>query len=272
MWCIRYITVDSWEEIMADYYLDISKGLIPGHSVVNKFGGNPDVADDTTEDIWDGGGSYPWPTTVDITHISQLVDQAALRSGTIEVQGLDVNWNLVVQTKDLNASNTTTLVALDTPLIRVFRKKVLADVVSDSEIVSTNAGDTITYSQISIGQNQTLMALYTVPANRTAFMTQYYGTVIDATNKTPTSTKFKLWAADRFNGYEFQLKHALGIPEGGNKITHEFKPYAKFNQKTDIRINALPLDEGAQIAGGFDLILVENAYLDYSTPSIHMKA
>jgi len=239
--------------------LEIAKGDIAGHSSVNKFGANGDIAKNTTEDIWDGGGDYPFPTTADITHIHQEADQVAMRGGVIEMQGLDADWNKITQTKALDASDTTTLVAIDTPMIRVFRARVLADVVIDSAVHVDDSTGLIIYATMAAGNNQTLMAIYTVAAGYTAYITKYYCTVIDATNKSPTSTRFGLWMADRANGYEFQVKHAVGIPQHGSMVEHQFLPYAgKITEKVDIKITALPLDENADVAAGFDLILVEN--------------
>ncbi len=241
-----------------DSIFEIARGNVNGMSSVNKFGGYSDVASDTEEDIWDGGGDYAFPTTAIISHLSQTADQAAMRGGIIEIQGLDEDWELVVQTKALNASNTTTPVEIDTPLIRVFRMKVLENIVSASEIRLHNAAETVDYAIIGIGNNQTLMAIYTVPAGKTAYLTQYYTTPIALSGKEPLSVQAKLWIADRKNNYEFQLKHARGISKGAYAPAHLFMPYLKVNEKSDIKITAIPNNEGAAIAAGFDLILIDN--------------
>jgi len=243
----------------SDTFLDISRGLVRGVSHINKFGANKAITADTEEDVWDGGGTYQFPTTADITHVHQHVDQVAMRGQNIEVQGLDANWEQSVEVIALNATDTTTLEVLLTPLIRVFRMKVLADVVGDQDIHATNVGETINYATMGAGNNQTLMAIYTVPAGKTAYLTNYYASQTDATSKTPTSTAIAFWAADRANGYEFQLKHIIGIPEAGNMALHQFEPYGSAGEKTDIKISALPTDQDANVAAGFDIILVDNA-------------
>jgi len=243
-----------------DFALQLSRGQVYNHSVVNKFGASPEVALNVREDVWDGAGQYTFLTTAAITHIRAGVNSAITRDATIEVQGLDADWNLVVQTKDLDGTNSTTEVILGNPLIRVFRMKVLEDAVMDQAIWAGDDDFVVGAASaiIGIGNNQTLMAIYTVPAGCTALMTSYYGDVVDATNKTPTSTEIGMWAADRANGYEFQLKHQKGVAEGTGGFRHEFYPYYKFNEKTDIKITALPADEPAHVHAGFDLILVKN--------------
>jgi len=250
----------SADQTSEPFFLQVSRGHIPGHKHVNKFGASPEVATDTREDLWDGAGQYTYATTAAITHIRAGVDSATTQGATIEVQGLDTNWARVVQTKDLNGTTSTVEVELDTPLIRVFRMKVLEDAVMDQQIWAGDDDFVVGAASaiIGIGNNQTLMALYTVPAGKTAYLPSYYANVVDTTNKTPTSTEIGLWAADRASGYEFQLKHQIGIAQGGGGFQHYFSPYYKFTEKTDIKITALPADEPAHVHGGFDLIVVEN--------------
>ena len=248
----------------SDFMLDVAMGNITGYSCVNKFGENPDIAVGTTEDVWDGGGTYTFETTAAITHIRSAVDSATTQGMTIEVQGLNATWDLVVQTKDLDGSNSTTEVLLDTPLRRVFRMKVLEDSVADQDIWAGD-DDMATVAEaraiIQAGNNQTLMAIYTVPNGKTAYMTQYYVDNVPTATKIPDSIEFKLWVADRDNGYEFQLKHSRGLPHSGDGVEQQFRPYLKITQKSDIKISASVVgganDDGHPHAG-FDLILVDN--------------
>ena len=244
-----------------DFMLEIPAGNLTGYSSVNKFGENPDITAGTTEEIWDGGGTYSFPTTADITHIRQAVDQATMQGETIEVQGLDTNWDLTVQNVILDGSNTTTPVALGTALKRVFRMKVLANVVTTQNVELRNVGGGTTYALIQAGNNQTLMAIYTVPNGKTAYMTQFYADNTPTATRLPDSVEFKLLMADRDNGYEFQVKHMRGIPYAGDGFIQTFRPYMKITQKTDIKLSASVIggagDDGNPHAG-FDLILMDN--------------
>ena len=241
-----------------DTMLEIARGNVTGHSVVNKFGENDPVGSGTTEDVWDGGGTYTFPSTADITHIRQAVDQSTMRGKVIEVQGLDTSWALTVQDVTLDASNTTTAVSLGTALRRVFRMKVLADVVTTQNVELRNTGGGTTYAVIQAGNNQTLMAIYTVPDGVTAYMTKYFYDVVASGVKTPLSVSFGLWVADRDNSYEFQLKHSRGVAQNSSPPPYEFSPYFKITQKSDIKMTASPSNKDAHVHAGFDLILVDN--------------
>ena len=247
-----------------DYMLEIASGSVAGHTCVNKFGENPLVAVNTTEDVWDGGGTYVFPTSATITHIRQATDQVGTdANATIEVQGLDTNWALVVQTADLDGADTTTEVALGTALRRVFRMKVLEDIVLAADIWTGATGVAAATAKaiIQTGNNQTLMAIYTVPADKTAYMTQYYVDNIPVVNRHPDGVEFKLWVADRANTYEFQLKHMRGVAEDASGIEQSFRPYLKITEKSDIKISAGvsgSAGEDGNCHAGFDLILVDN--------------
>lgn len=235
--------------------LEAASGNNVGMTSVNKFGQNTDIASGVEEEVWDGSAAYSFPATALMTSMSQTADQELLRGGTIEVQGLDANWDLVVQTKDLDATLTTNVVTLDTPLIRCFRMKVLENVVAASPIRVHNAGETVDYAIIGIGNNQTLMAIYTVPNGKTAYMTNYYAHVNPATNLDPTSMPVRLWARDNESGYAPQLKHVVGQTSLG--FQHYFTPYYRFTEKTDIFITAQPVGKAADVSAGFDLIVVD---------------
>jgi len=236
-----------------DLMLEIAENFPPGYSSVNKFGRNTSVAIGVQEEIWDGSIAYSFPSTALITSMSQTADQVAMRGGNIEIQGLDADWKLVTQTKALDASLTTTVVTLATPLIRIFRMRVLENVVGNSAIRVHNAGETVDYAIISAGNNQTLMAIYTVPKHHTAYMTGYYAHINPVFNNDPTSNPITIWARDNANGYAKQLKHVVGLIADG--FQHKFSPYPKFGEKTDIYITAQPVGKAADVTAGFDLIL-----------------
>ncbi len=243
-----------------DLMLEIPAGNVDDHSSVNKFGENSDSTKDVYEDVWNGGGTYTFPTSATITHIRSAVDSATTQGATIEVQGLDANWDLVVQTKDLDGTDSEDEVALDTPLIRVFRMKVLEDDVMDEDIWAGDDDFVLGAANaiIDAGDNQTLMAIYTVPNGKTGYITSYYGDYVRDATKDPDSVEFKLWMADRDNTYEFQLKHEKGFPKQAPGFQHLFKPYLRVNQKTDIKLSAEPSAKDTHVHGGFDIILVDN--------------
>lgn len=244
--------------IMADPALEIAKGNVPGHSHVNKFGHNPSMASGATEDIWDGSALYVFPATALMTSISQTSDQAAMQGGTVVVEGLDASWNAVTQTATLNGSDTTTVVTLSTALIRCFRMYVTEDVVTDSPIRVHNAGESQDYAVILAANNQTQMAIYTVPNGKTAYMTGVWAS-LNAGGGAPSTMNIRLWERDNDNGYAREIDHTMGLDvDASTHWNHMFKPYKKYTQKKDIFLDGTTAAATADVSAGFDLILVDN--------------
>jgi len=249
---------------LTDHNLLIPMGVFDGISHVNKFGENEDVGAGTAEDIWTGSTPYPYPTTATITHVNQEAHQEAMISGRINIEGLDADWELKRQFVLLDGTDTSTPVALGTPLIRVFRATVGSPVIIDQVVSIHNALDDEEYARLEVGHNQTMMAQYTIPADHVGYIVSYYGSVVsDATNsKAPSYTEFHLYA--RANGglsgnvfHEWQIKHEQAVPLRGPGFQHFFKPYYSFPPKTDLRLNAFCFEEPGHVHGGFDIILVQ---------------
>jgi hypothetical protein len=240
-----------------DDNLKVPMGVYPGVSAVNKFGENPTLASGATEDIWDGSALYVFPATALMTKLSQTTNQVAMKGETVQIEGLDANFVAVSQSVTLNASNTTTPVVLATPLIRVNRMYVTSAIVTDQAIRLHNDAESQDYSVILAGNNQTLQAIYTVPAGKKAFMTGLFA-VINPGGGNPTSCDIKVWNTDNANSYAKQLKFVLGIDlDFASYIQHQFKPYKEFPAKSDIYMSATTVAAGASVSAGFDLILVD---------------
>lgn len=66
-----------------DFYQRVAKGLVPGHSFIEKYGENFDI-DSAFEVIWDGGASYVPPTQARIHDVASTV---AADAGTVVSSG-----------------------------------------------------------------------------------------------------------------------------------------------------------------------------------------
>jgi len=246
--------------INEDFALQLARGEICNHSSINKFGRNTTVASGATETVWDGSSTYTFPTdTTTMTHIRAAADSATTQGAVIELQGLDSNWDLVTQTKALDGTNSTTEVELDTALIRCFRMRVLDASVMDQNIWLGDDDFVVAAAKAIIvaGNNQTEMAIYTVPAGYSAYVTSYYAREHPLSGNAATSLNINLWGQDNANSYAPQLKHSIGLPIGGYE-QHFFNPYYPFSEKTDIYVTVTTVGGTSDISSGFDIILVKN--------------
>jgi hypothetical protein len=246
--------------------LSISKGDMPGTTYVHKFGKAPDydIADGFVS-IWDGANDSGTDQMQYIYSSTAAIDSISSSNGSdtedIEIQGLDSSYNLVIQTITLTGQ---TRAALTTNLIRVFRLKnvgssnLLGNVyVYENTALSSGVPIDTTKIRaiIGIGNNQTLMAIYTVPAGKTAYMRNWYAATAGALVN--SVHEIRLFA--RPFGQVFQLKHDSSlITTGSSHIQHLYFDPEKFEEKTDIEMKANTDTNIAIVSAGFDLVLIDN--------------
>lgn len=244
-----------------NFLLEVSKGNIPGHSFMHKFGRNPDLdIVDGMADIWDYAPTEPtynYSTIADIDSISSS-DGGDLQ--TVEIQGLDTNWALVTQTATLNGQ---TRVALGTSLIRVFRMANTDTTDFAGQIycyvnTAITAGvpndTTKVRAYVDGGNNQTLMAIYTVPAGQTGYLLQGFSSI--------ARKKAAMFLGEflmRPFGGVFQLKETFSLHStGSGSMIYPFPVPLPIPAKTDVTTRADTDTNNVGISAAFDILLVDN--------------
>jgi hypothetical protein len=253
--------------------LAIARGDVGDTTFVHKFGNAPDFDNaDGFVTVWDGANDadvavmkYIYSTSNAIGFISSS-DNGDTQD--VEVQGLYDDgsgvWLLHIQTVSLTGQ---TKASLSQPLIRVFRMKNIgstdiAGVVYCYEDDTPSGGippntDRIR-AVINGDNNQTLMALYTVPSGKTAYMRNWFASTAGANR----ATNYVIDVKARPDGGVFQLKHRSAISEDGNSLVqHIYEDPEVFLEKTDIEMRASALSggvTGATIAAGFDMVLIDD--------------
>ena len=240
-----------------DFYLAVAKGDFTGYTNVSKFGNNPNVKSAGVETLWDGSNLYPWPTSADtLAIVSDNVndDVAGTGARTIEIQGLDSNWDLQTVTYDLDG--TTTVTTTET-FLRVFRARIVTAGSSETNegtitINHTTSGDLL--AQISyntIGQGQTLMACYTIPAGKTGYIIN-----INFSSSKDNEHTFRLMTRDNTVTDAAWNCKEYASARGGFNAWRKFA-INKVTEKTDIDFQAIASAASAA-NGGFELILIDN--------------
>lgn len=255
--------------------LSIAEGNVTGKTFVHKFGLAPDFdAADGEVTVWDGsddGGlnqmTYVWSTGPDIDTISSS------NSGDtqeIQIQGLCGVCGLITQTATLNGQNKVTLT---TPLLRVFRVKNAGTsplsgncyVYEDTAISGGVPIDTTKVKAlINNGNNQTLMAIYSIPTGSTGYMRDWY--VATAGASKASNYILRLWAREYIESASaygaWQLKHITSISDTGTSAyKHNYVEPERFKEKVDIMMTVEMTASGASgaaVAAGFDIVLVDN--------------
>mgnify|MGYP001016161993 CR=1 FL=1 len=107
------------------------------------------------------------------------------------------------------------------------------------------------------------MAIYTVPAGKTAYMTKYYASIVGDPGppaRSPDYSIFRLYVADRANSYAPQLKHAVGgAMVGTSLVTAPAVLLAQMADWADLDGNLLIKNDpykGVDIVKGKILIII----------------
>ncbi|KKN73939.1 hypothetical protein LCGC14_0395040 [marine sediment metagenome] len=242
------------------YLLDIAEGNVPNHTSVNKFGQNPAVGA-TLEDVWGYSALYDYlaDDVFAIMYISSD-DELSDVGLTFSVTGIDSDYNYSTVTGTLHAVDARIMVALtsgaaDNKWWRIFRvtntsgTPVTGNIYASKD--NTDAGgngipddtDDI-QAQIIIGNEQTLMALWSCPVGNTAYLTNFFAST--SSNKI---TSVRLFV--RPFGGVFNIKASLSINQG--HMIHHYDFPVVIAAKSDVKIMASAVGGGGIVSAGFDL-------------------
>lgn len=165
---------------LPDYLVQVGFGLVPGVSRVTALGNNPDVdTGSIPEDLWTGGGAYPWMTgATSLEILSSSVNDASAGTGarTVLIQGLDINYIEVSQVVTLNG---TTPVVIPTSLFRINGAMIASagsGKVNAGDLTIRDTGGGTTRAIVPLGYGITRQSIYTVPANNSVqIISQLFG-------------------------------------------------------------------------------------------------
>jgi len=240
--------------------LNVTMGKIPQYSTIDKYGDNPLVVATEAADIWEVGGIYPYDadgTAPIVSLVSTAPDTVPIR-----VEGLNTDGEKVVQIITLTG---TTRVALTTPLWRVYRMENEGD--ADLVGIVTcyiGTGETPAVgaerAQIVNGNNQTLMAIYTIPKGKVGFLFRgEVGCGLSGAGGT-TSEYARVCYRSRRYGKIFKIKKTLTVSINGSSIYKDNRSFPDIIPSlTDIKLCAEYASEDMNIWGTFDIMLVDEA-------------
>jgi hypothetical protein len=229
------------------FELQVSRGQITLHYKLHKFGFNS-LVQDVEETIWDVGGVYAYPSSA-VKMTATSTDGANDEDVQVTIQGLDADYNEISETVTLDGTGVGETSSF---FLRVFRAFVEGSQEPSGTINITNSSTT--YARITLGENQSLMALWTVPAGYTAYMLQN-----NTTCYTEQNNKFgitKLVTREPNGVFRTQDKHTVVLSQ--NVVDY---PIPKsIPEKTDIEMRATASSANAnlQVSASFDIIYIKN--------------
>ena len=156
----------SAERRLEDFDLQVARGQIAGHTTVNIYGFQPAVST-TFIPIWENATAYTYPVEATQMNLAGSNGDTA----TITINGLDSAYAMISESVVLDGATPVTTV---NSYLRVNSMFVSVGSVANPAGVVTlkNLSNTVTYAQINAGVGRTQMAIYTVPAGYTFFLSR----------------------------------------------------------------------------------------------------
>ena len=220
--------------------VSVQRGDVNNFQAIQKFGYNDSIGT-SFESITDAGGDYTFITSAG-TATATSSNTTSDNNGTVEIQGLDSNYDLATETLTIGGSASTT------SFIRVFRAKMV-----NANTGNANVGTiTITVSSTTVAQirptyAQSLMAIYTIPRAKRGYLVQ-----LDVGSSKDLENEILLRIKQIDNGNAWNTRSF--ITTRGGFVEKNFHVPEIINAKTDIELRG-KASATSSISGGFELIL-----------------
>lgn len=244
----------------------IAAGIYDGIFSINKHGTN-EVVGTTFEDIWLPSGvlvHIPVATTLEIA--SSDANDTILGTGArqILIQGYDADFNNIEEIVDLDGQTPVLTTKLFFGIDRAWVETAgsgsmnAGDVYLADDSTSWASGVPATaaaiQAKIGIGYGQTQLAIYTVPAGHSAYITGLFVTAV--------SGKTVTWRLIGHHRVENSFRtHLQGTTTTESPTVIKFSPYIRITEKTTIHMRGKVNATTAAVSMGFDMILVDETII-----------
>lgn len=235
---------------MNDALLQIQKGLVAGAKIINKYGYNYAIGTAAAQTIWTGQtintGQYGYglraePGTFDI--VSSAADTVE-----ITVQGLDAKGYELEEKIILTGTVTKTGTKIFSKIFRAFNSDSVDLIGNVTGYVTGSVLQADKLFYIALTDQQTLMALYTIPTGKTGFCFGY-------DISTGKGKEARISVHTRLPGGVFRIADMI--------VSYQFStskevPYHKMPAGTDIEIRGTADADNTNASARFKILLLDN--------------
>ncbi len=255
-------------QVVMPFPTAISVGEFTAYTFINKFGRNPDcdaAASATAvvigRDIWDNGiaGATMWvpPTEARIHALVSTDDEDGGGVGptgalTIRIFGLDADYLLQQEDLTLDGDQAINTVKAYTMIHRMYVLTAGTDGRNVGKITATAATDGTVTAAITIDNNQTAMAIYQIPADKTGYLFCFYASL----QRRSQATKYvdAMLMLKEFGGV-WRLHDTFAMASSANHTEHSYTHPFVVPAKAYLKVVADPSADAQDISAGFDLML-----------------
>jgi hypothetical protein len=200
------------------------------------------------ETIWDVGGIYAYPSSA-AKMTATSTDGANDEDVQVTIQGLDADYNPLSETVALDGTGVGETNGF---FLRVSRAFIEGSQQPSGTVNITNSSTT--YARISLGENQTLMTVWTVPAGYTAYLFQK-----DVTCLTEANNKFgTIRLISRKPSGVFRTHDKFAVQNAHTEISYSTP--LPFTEKTDIEVRAIGSSSNSalHVSAALDIVYIKN--------------
>ena len=226
--------------------LGVAANHYDGLSHIHKFGAVPALSINTTGTIWDVNDTpYPWSSFSSAGTLSVPAVNASDNGKTIRIVGLDADYLEISEDVTVSSSGAT---ATTKSFIRVYRAFVTNGSATNVANINVQKGG-VTVARITAGKAQTLMAIYTVPAGKTAYLMKGVATCQAGADATVDMY------VRYFGESAFRVGHSFEVSGTGGEYMYEFGIPLRIPEKSDIDVRASVRSNNARVTAAFDILL-----------------
>jgi hypothetical protein len=231
-----------------EFYLQLARGHISNHSVIHNFGYNPDIDTGTDpETVWTYGGLYPW-SALDIEQTLYVKSSSVEDTMSVTILGLDNNGLSISETITLTGTSAVTTTK---KFKRIQRAFCIGTANHEGSITMHTVNDVgSVVGHIAATEGQTLMAIYTIPADITGYLLT--GDCSVNLNKEVT-IKFYI----RQPGGIFRIAHVVELCSGSYRYDFRVPQAISAGSDLEIRVDNAN-DNNCRVSANFDIILIDN--------------
>lgn len=238
----------------SQFFLDIARGKIPGHSTASILSFNPDVDIAAEETIWDQGGTYTY-----LTADTELFISSSSASDTnigVSIAGMTADF--VVKNTIFTFTGGQAQQSIGS-FFRIFKVTVISGsapvgdlYVAESDTLTAGVPDTASKikGKMIQGINTTRSGVFTVPVNHSLFIVR----VISHTRKNKDSVMRPVVRPEGAPGFI----ETTQFPTFQNSFELLLDPAFVVNEKTDIELKANTATNGTETIGNVGYILIDN--------------
>lgn len=252
------MTTSTYQEaLLRDFGASVSAGLIQKAGYEFKFGHNISVGT-TLETLWNAGGRYSYlETATQLTISSDDANDTLLGTGlrTVSIAGLDADWLPQSEIVNMNGQAGTLTAGSYIRVFRMVSQTAGSSGGNEGQVYAGTGALTAgvpanIYAQINALDNQTLLGVYTIAANRTGYL---FTNEFSSFGNANAFATVKLLV--RPFGSVFQTKDERLVTRGSVDVIRKYP--LELEGKTDIEMAARASSGTIDVTGTFQILEID---------------